>query len=213
MKIYGIGGLGADKRVFQNLSIYDNLTVLNWLTPDTQETIESYALRMSQSIPTNEEFILVGVSFGGLIATEINKIRPAHKTILISSIETYRELPILYRFLGVAPIIPLIPTFIYEKSNNLIIPFFEAQDTVLLRKILEDTDATFLKWALQALVSWKNSVTSPNIVRIHGDRDRLLPGDLSKVEYVVEGGAHFMVVDRAHEVSVLITKECAKYSG
>ncbi len=206
MNIYGIGGLGADKRVFQKLSIFNNIIFLDWLTSTPNESIEEYAQKMSLAIPAHESYILIGVSFGGLIPTEINKIRPAHKTILISSIETSSELPLLYRLIGKTHLIPLLPTILFEKTKGFALYSFGARDKVLLRKIIADTDPKFLKWALQVLVCWSNRETSENVIRIHGDIDRLLPGDLSKVEHIVCGGKHFMIVDRADEVSECIYK-------
>ena len=98
MKVYGISGLGADKRVFEKLTLDLELIPIDWITPYKNERIEDYAKRLSKKIDKKEEFIIIGVSFGGLIATEISKILKSKLTILISSAEILLAFEITSRF-------------------------------------------------------------------------------------------------------------------
>jgi pimeloyl-ACP methyl ester carboxylesterase len=92
--IYCISGLGADERAFSKLKIKDfKLKVINWLMPEPNETIEHYATRMRATI-TEENPVLMGLSFGGMICTEIAKQIPVEKIIIISSIKSSKELPL-----------------------------------------------------------------------------------------------------------------------
>ena len=86
MKIYAIPGLGADARVFANVQRYLPLTIIDWKPNEANESIENYAGRMASEIPKNEPFILLGLSFGGVIAQEICRILKPEKLILLSSI-------------------------------------------------------------------------------------------------------------------------------
>jgi len=74
MKIYCISGLGADRRVFKNLKLEAELIFVDWIIPKKKEHISSYASRLATVINQDEEFGLLGVSFGGLIAVEMNKV-------------------------------------------------------------------------------------------------------------------------------------------
>ena len=47
MKIYGISGLGADKRVFEYLTLDYQFIPIDWIKPEDKETIEEYSLRLS----------------------------------------------------------------------------------------------------------------------------------------------------------------------
>lgn len=49
-----------------------NLFQIEWIEPLPNETIEQYAKRLAQCIDTSQPYVIIGVSFGGLIATEIN---------------------------------------------------------------------------------------------------------------------------------------------
>ncbi|UZR94880.1 hypothetical protein [Chondrinema litorale] len=124
MKIYAISGLGADERVFKYLKLDCELIPLHWIKPQKNESIESYALRLSKNIDTKQEtFGILGVSFGGLIATEITKVLNPKFTILISSAETKGELRSIYRVFGKTHLIRLIPP-IFFGLPTFIQPFF-----------------------------------------------------------------------------------------
>ena len=109
MKIYAISGLGADARVFNYLSLDIEIIPLEWITPISDESIEHYAERLSDKINKEEPFYLLGVSFGGIVATEISKITRPIATILISSAEVKAELRWIYGLIGKLNIIPLLP--------------------------------------------------------------------------------------------------------
>ena len=84
--IYCISGLGADERAFSKLKVDGYaLKVINWLIPEPNETIEHYASRMRAGI-TEENPVLMGLSFGGMMCTEIAKQIPVSKIIIISNI-------------------------------------------------------------------------------------------------------------------------------
>ncbi|MFT4760495.1 MAG: hypothetical protein ACI9LN_002468, partial [Saprospiraceae bacterium] len=119
MKIYGISGLGADKRVFKYLKLDCEFISIDWIPPCENESIESYSLRLSKVINTNEEFGILGVSFGGLVATEISKKLNPKLTILISSAETNQELRSIYSFFGKTGIINWLPKQLFDPPRFL----------------------------------------------------------------------------------------------
>src|SRR6187402_1248228 len=91
--IYCISGLGADERAFSRLKVEGyRIRCLPWLTPEPGESINAYATRMRAEI-IEENPILCGLSFGGMMSIEISKQIPVEKLILISSIKSVKELP------------------------------------------------------------------------------------------------------------------------
>src|SRR5438067_2088458 len=97
MQVFFLSGLGADKRVFELLDLsFCEPVFLDWIPPQQNETLEHYALRIKEAfIPGNA--IVIGLSFGGMLATEIVKHDPSVKAILLSSAKTIYELPAYYR--------------------------------------------------------------------------------------------------------------------
>ena len=205
MNIYAISGLGADERVFNYLALKGDLIPLQWLKPETNESLEAYALRMAEKINQAEPFILLGVSFGGLVAVEISKVLQPRLTILISSVETKDELSTVYRLLGQTKLVKWIPYPLFDPPRMLANWIFGAKNKALLSDILNDTDLKFAKWAVNALLTWQNTskLTTP-LLKIGGTSDKLLPPQGDTI--LIEKGAHFMIVDRAEEISQIINR-------
>ena len=210
MKLYAISGLGADHRVYDQLHLNCPVEHLPWLEPKNKEPIELYAQRMADQIQNNGAFGIMGVSFGGLIAVEISKLLNPQLTILISSVETKNELPLLYRFFGMTRIITLIPHFFFVPPKRLMHWVFGAKNKSLLSEILNNADSRFTRWALQALCNWRNQLALTNpVLRIGGAKDKLLPPHYTGESTILAEGEHFMIVDRAEEISGLINARIA----
>lgn len=105
MKIYFLSGLGADESVFKALHLPGVERVyLNWIEPLPKESMEAYAQRMANRIAEPNP-IIIGLSFGGMMAMEIAKLITVKQLILVSSAKTAKELPPYFRAFVNAPII------------------------------------------------------------------------------------------------------------
>ncbi|WP_109853411.1 alpha/beta hydrolase [Aquimarina sp. AU58] len=207
MKIYGISGLGADKRIFDSLTLNFEFIPIDWITPNKNESIKDYSKRLSRVIDTKTDFCLVGVSFGGLIATEISQILAPKTTILVSSAHTKNELRTIFRWFGKIKLIKLIPSSLFDPPRLIAKYLFGAKNAKLLNDILDDTDLKFAKWAINELANWKNITQSKNILKINGTKDKLIPPKGNTKMELIENGEHFMIVDRANEISKIINNE------
>ncbi|MEO1802833.1 MAG: hypothetical protein AAFR62_20845, partial [Cyanobacteria bacterium J06629_2] len=76
----------------------------------------------------------------------------------------------------------------------------------LLRAILYDTNAKFMKWAIHQVVTWKNELIPPNVFHIHGESDRIFPYRYVREDFSVSRGGHFMIMNRAEYISSLIQR-------
>jgi pimeloyl-ACP methyl ester carboxylesterase len=207
-RIYIFSGLGADERVFQYLDFSGfAVTFIRWLQPIQNETIEGYAKRLTQQITTTRP-VLIGLSFGGIMATEVAKLIDTEKVVLIASAKTRQEIPFYYRLAGQLRLHKLLPASLLKQPNVLSSWFFGAQsqeDKKMLADILRDTDSQFLRWAIDKIVTWKNQFVHPNLIHIHGTADRILPFRYVVSDLKVDGGGHFMTVNKAHELTAAIT--------
>lgn len=204
MKFYTISGLGADKRVFDYLEINHPTHHLEWIEPNKHETLPQYAQRLSGNIDTSEPFGIIGVSFGGMLATEIAKQLNPKITVLISSVSESKHLPFLYRFIGSSGILKIIPSTLFNPPNFLMDYYFGTYQKKLLYSILSDTDTKFTKWCVIALTTWQNETVPESIYHIHGTKDKVLPLKKSSDVVTIDKGTHFMIVDRAKEISSII---------
>lgn len=208
-QIYLFSGLGADESVFQRLEFPGfSTTFIKWIAPKNKETIEDYATRLLDQITTPKP-ILIGLSFGGLIAVEIAKQLDTEKVILISSAKTKKEIPLYYRLAGMLEIHKLLPTSLLKSANFITYWFFEAStdtEKQILKQILKNTDPSFLKWAIDKIVHWKNRDTTKNLIQIHGSNDKILPSTFVNCTLTIKHGGHLMVLNKADELNVLLKK-------
>ncbi len=207
--VYLFSGLGADARVFQKLTFtYCNPVFINWITPQKKEPLTHYANRLCLQI-TEPNPILIGLSFGGMVAVEVAKLIPTEKVILINSAKTREELPPYFRALGRMRLQRFLPTSLAKRPNALTNWAFGATSPemkALLAQILHDTDNRFLRWAIEQLICWKNRVLLPNTVHIHGTADHLIPIRFVKENYKIAGGGHLMLLDKAAAINILLEK-------
>lgn len=214
MKIYCISGLGADKRVFQFLDLPNHKLVhLEWIEPEPKETLPQYALRLAEKIDDSEPYALLGLSFGGMLAIEIAKVYHPLKLFVLSSITGKNEVPLLHRFAGAIKLHEIIPAQILKTPNFLTYMAFgleTPESKAMLDDILNETDPDFLVWAIGAIFNWKNETEVP-MVRIHGNKDKILPVNMKNVQYRIENGGHFAIIDRAKEFSEFINKELLEF--
>lgn len=192
--------------MFERLHVHAELIPIEWIKPKPGEPIEAYAMRLSQAIDAECEFGVLGVSFGGLVAVEISKVLKPAFTILISSAETRGELRPFLRTVGKLGVARYLPVWLFNPPRILAYYLFGAKNKGLLREILADTDLAFSKWAINELLRWKNEERLNAILKIGGTRDKLIPPATGTDVKLIEGGEHFMIVDRAEEVSKMINQ-------
>lgn len=213
MKVYGIGGLGVDERVFSELTLNFEITPLKWIDPVPKETIQEYTARLAEQIDTKEPFAIIGISFGGMIALELSRILNPEKIVLISSATSKADIPLVFRILGKAGLLNLIPNFLMKPPQFLVNYFFgvtEPKFKKKLKQVLADTNINFLRWATNQITRWDNSERPTNMLRIHGSSDRLLNFNKEEEVTVISNGGHFMIMDRADEISLHLNQGLKK---
>lgn len=205
--IYFLSGLGADERVFQRLVLPDfECHYIKWLEPHVNESIQEYALRLTEQIK-HREIILIGLSFGGIMAQEIAKLLPVKQIILISSIKNRKDIPFFIRFWGSFGIHKLLPSFFLTNANFFTYRLFGAKTPEiksLLAEILQNAPIVFTRWAINQLVNWDNKIDFAQLTHIHGSNDKLIPLKKDRCDFYILGGGHFMVWDRAKEINVIL---------
>lgn len=214
--LYLISGMGSDERVFRNLTFPAHYTLhfIPWLTPLPDESLADYASRMCEHILPDEDVTLMGVSMGGILALEIARQRPVSKVILISSLKTTRERPYYFNIIRRTRLLSLLAlpdAILFGRHRNLIVPFFLRAETPEEKELLLDyvrhTDFVYLRWAIRILIGWENEVVPNPLVHIHGGKDLTLPIQTVTADYVIPDGGHFMVFNRAKQISDILQNE------
>lgn len=210
--IYLIPGVGADYRIFQNLEMPEGYEVvhLKWVKHKPEETLPSYVKRLLPQIKKDTTPILIGMSFGGIVAVELSKLVRTEKTIIISSIKHWGERPLKFGLLNTLRLHKFIPGALVARLDfwkQWALGKLTRQDKKMIEEMVEGIDIKFNEWAVDRVIRWKNKDVPENIVHIHGTKDTLFPHYYVDDAHIIEGGTHFMVVNRADEISDIIKRE------
>src|SRR5215210_2069013 len=204
-----ISGLGADSRSFGFLDLsFCDKQFIQWVPPFPNETLASYAERLFASI-NDEKATIVGLSFGGMLATEIAKKHPATKVIIIASTKTHLEIPRYLRFWRHFPIYKFHSDRTKNYAGQFVLSILGTkgeEQKKIQQQIMKDSDPLFTRWAIHAILHWNNTVIPKNVIHIHGTADRLLPYRYVKADHVINNGEHVMIMDKAAEISELLKR-------
>jgi pimeloyl-ACP methyl ester carboxylesterase len=198
-------GLGADERVFEHLVLPGcSLIHLPWITPERKEPIAHYAGRMN-ALVRHENPVLMGLSFGGIMAVEMSRLLPIRRLWLLSSVKERRELPGYMRFGKHLPLhkllLPLNPQRRMGPFENYNLGVETLDERTMVNEFRKRVDPFFLRWSINAIISWEAPRPPGNTFHIHGGNDRIFPVALAHPDRVVPGAGHFMAHNRAPEVS------------
>lgn len=214
--IYLIPGLGAGTEIFEYLRFPEDryeIHALPWLIPTSEdESLPAYARRMAESIQSDSP-ILVGVSFGGVVAQEISKLIPACRVIIISSVKSRRELPRRLKAIQKLGLYKLIPTKRIAEIDDF--SRFNFHQTVkrkaeLYNRYMKVRNEKYLNWAIEKVLHWKGGDDTAKVLHIHGTRDEIFP-----IKYIdncvpVENGTHAMIITKAKKISEIILNSIEK---
>lgn len=195
-------GLAAGPSIFENIKLPEEqfeMYFLEWFLPIENESIESYALRMTQKITHNNP-VLIGVSFGGVLVQEMAKIIQTDKVIIISSVKTNKEFPSRFKIARNTKAYKLIPTQLLADIEKLVKYAFGdnivAKRLKLYEKYLSVRDKHYLDWAIETILCWNQKEINEAVIHIHGDEDEVFPIKHIRKCIVVKGGTHIMILNK-----------------
>lgn len=205
-------GLAAGPEIFKKLTLDKEkytFHYLKWMKPiDIEEKIDNYALRLSAKI-TEENPVLVGVSFGGIMVQELAKFLNPRKVIIISSVKSPDELPKRFRFAKFTKIYKLFPIKAIENFEDYTKYFLGKtlkKKADLYKKYLYVRTKESLKWSIYSIIKWEQIKPIENIIHIHGSADIVFPIKNIKNAIEIKEGTHIMILTKAKKISKIIDK-------
>lgn len=199
--VYFIPGMAANPSIFENIILPENkfeMHYLEWMIPEENETLESYAKRMVAKIEYPNP-VLIGVSFGGILVQEMSKCIEVKKLIVISSIKSKHELPKRMKILKVTNAYKILPTQ-WVSNIELFAKFTFVKNVTrrleLYQKYLSIRDKTYLDWSIKQIIFWDQEIPNPNAIYIHGDNDAVFPHSCQGNCITIKGGTHIMIINK-----------------
>ncbi len=214
-------GLGADVRLFDpQRSEFPNLISPPWLEPASNEPLAGYAGRMAERIRPmlplgGGPLVLGGISFGGMLAAQMSSVLKPDALVLIGSALNPKEIAPSLRWMAMAG--RWMPTPVGERSKFMGRAFIrrlgpmKREHRVFLETMMDAVPFSFIRWAAQAMMGWSGvRVPAAPIVRIHGDKDRIIPHPANAIDVTIRGAGHVPNVSHAAEVNGAIEAACRR---
>ncbi len=199
--VYCIPGLAASTAIFEYIQLPPaqfQLHFIPWELPLPQETLKEYSKRFAKKIE-HENPIVIGVSFGGLVAQEIASSIAVERVVIISSIKSRSELPLAIRLSKWLKFHRMLPTFLIEHMDLVFKYNMGIGQKKLERyaRYLEVRDKGYLNWSLRCVVHWDRVVADPRVIHIHGEDDTIFP--LKNIEkcIVIPAASHAAIITHA----------------
>ena len=201
-------GLGASAAIFApQREVFSNLVVPDWPTPNPCESLSAYAKRLATRLDPGIPCIVGGISFGGILATELGKHMDARQCILISSVKHPDYLPVRVRIL--LPLARHVPALLIQLGEVLLRTFrpvarlFLSEASFHLYCQACHARSEIAAWSLWALATWQPSPEQLRcpIAQVHGTRDRVFPVRCAPGAYLVRGGKHVLTISNPAEVN------------
>lgn len=197
INFYCLSGLGADGRLFAAFKPdFGQVKSLDYIDPiDKNETLSDYVKRLARGINDTQPFILVGISLGGIMATEIAKIKRPEAIIYISTIKSSQEKTGIFTFIKRFKITSIFTFKRTQKFIGLAKWYFNTKDEYLLFKsMLRDTSPLFGQWAIHQIMNWNGGPVAIPFIQINGKLDELFP--------VAEGENVYLIPDKRHDMTL-----------
>ena len=211
INVYFFPGTGSDERLFSKIILPVGFEAkhIAYHVPERRVELGKYAISLLPQIDTTQPFVLVGVSVGGMICTELADLTNPHKTIIISSAKCRSELPWQYRFQKYLPINKLFGARLVKGMSfvaQAVVEPDSRHEKQVFDAMLRSRNAKYIKRTVNMIVNWERKSYSPNIIHIHGTKDHTLPLKNIKPTIIVKDGSHMMTLTKGEEISALIVE-------
>jgi pimeloyl-ACP methyl ester carboxylesterase len=208
MKVYFIPGIAANSRIFKHIRLPEpfEAVYLDWIKPVRNESLSAYSIRLLKKINTKEPFCLVGLSLGGIVASEISVRTHPQVTIIIGSVPVANQLPAYYRWVNRLKLHRLLPGSLY-KNAAIIKHFFtkeNKEDRKDIYRMVRAADPEFVRWGINAVLNWTNNELPQMLTHIHGTRDEVFPYAYTSPTHVISKGDHMLVISHPEEINEII---------
>jgi pimeloyl-ACP methyl ester carboxylesterase len=209
--VYLLPGQGSDERIFEKIKLDTNFIIKNikYPIPEKKQSLAQFSKQISTQIDTTKNYILIGVSLGGMICCELAEFLKPKQILIISSAKNRAELPKRYKFQKTFPINKIIPRKVIYWGAKFLQPIVEPDRNnykTTFKAMLGDKNPKYLKRTANMIINWERQIFNKKIIHIHGNNDHTLPIKNIKADYIIENGSHMMTLTKGEEINALILK-------
>ena len=199
--VYFIPGMAASPLIFERIKLDETIFeihLLDWVMPEKTQSLHDYAKQMALNVH-QDNAVLIGVSFGGILVQEMAQFLNFKKIIIISSVKNNAELPKRMKIAKSTKAYKLLPTGMAQNLEMLSKFAFGSvikQRLKLYEKYMSMREKLYLDWSIEQIINWDRSETDQNVIHIHGDADEVFPIKNIKNAIIIKEGTHLMILNR-----------------
>ena len=195
--IYLLPGVNKSYPVFEHLEPQlPNATIVDYPAAEPGESLCDYAGRVAQQLSPHA--VLIGLSFGGVLAQELVHFLPMRACVLIATVRGPHQFPPHYRWSRRLGIRGTMSAMRVASHLSLLIPkrFYSR---TLARA---GRAGPWQRWAMASVANWhpRPAADPPPTLQIHGSADTTFPLRYVEADVVVDGGRHALPVSHPDEV-------------
>jgi pimeloyl-ACP methyl ester carboxylesterase len=205
-------GLGADPRLFDpQRQAVPGLVSIPWPEARKTDTLASYGARVASLLPRTDSLVLGGSSFGGMVALEMAAAIRPRAVILIGSCRSPRALASWIR--GASPLLRAAPAGLLRPRRwglplaAPIVGFPGREHSGLAWDMVSGLSPAFLKWGIDAILSWKPAPVPVPVRHVHGSADRIIPLRGVEPDRVIRGAGHLLTLTHAEAVNAFLLEQ------
>ncbi len=204
--IYLIPGLGADRRNYpEPWQELPNCTALDWPEYHGKASMPEVARFMVEAWKLPPHAILIGTSFGGMLACEMAKFLPVHAVVLVASTTTPKNFTTTAKMKRLLRVVWLrLAQQVLRGAHPLVEKIWGRTPTPVARGVLDSIQMFstcqpgFYRNMFHAISAWEGLTdTQARLIRIHGRQDELILPP-TQADLCLDGG-HLIVMTHARE--------------
>lgn len=209
--IFLLPGFALDPEIFSKLEISGNLHFMSWLEPNRDEALEDYAQRMiaTYQIPSGENTVLIGHSFGGMVVQTIASFLEVETVVLLASVKSAEEKPLSFKMIPALPYQRWFSKAMVTQSVGIWGRFhgYNTPEKVAdFQDMVNNKSDYYMQWSLQQILDWDTPKFSAQLIHLHGDQDKTFFINCIKEPIVIPGGHHLLPLQKPKEVSKIINE-------
>lgn len=201
IQVYLMPGMAANPSIFEHIELPEDQFKIHWLEwniPNKDESLQSYAKRMTEQIK-HKDIVLLGVSFGGILVQEMSRHIKVRKLIVVSSVVSKDQLPKRFKIAKKTKAYKLLPTQLIGSIDVLAkytFGEFIKKRMDLYKKYLSVNSKEYLDWAIKQVIYWDQTEPPEGVIQIHGDKDGVFTNSCNGNCIIVKGGSHIMIINK-----------------
>jgi pimeloyl-ACP methyl ester carboxylesterase len=207
---YTIPGLGANSKIYERIDWPKNwkVTHLEWQVPESEDqSLEDYITNFSKQIKADKP-IIIGTSFGGILAQEIAEMVQASHCYILSSISAHDQLSPAMKLVRETKAYKVFPV---KYLNQIEAVFQKIPNDKLQKRLkfypyyLDQRDPVYIRWGIRQVLHWKGlKKRSVPLTHLHGRQDQVFPIKHIKGAQVIDNCDHAMVLTKAQRISKIL---------